>query len=264
MKIKVLMVALLGLITATAFAQKGELNNADKEYGDYVTLSLNKATVMLANTKIKDAKESIDKAAANQKTATLPQTYALKAAIYTSLAVRDTVSATAASDFAIAQEALKKAQESDTKGENKKMIDHATIELAQYHLNIGVKEFQDKKYNDAYKSFDAARQIIPDDTTAVLNTAIAAINAQNYAAGIANYNKLVTLGYSDKPRIYSELPGLYLANKDTAGAIKSISEAVTKYPNNADLRKREIEVTLQAGQQNDLISKIETAIKSDP
>ena len=32
MKIKVLMAALFGLITVTAFAQKGELSNAQSEY----------------------------------------------------------------------------------------------------------------------------------------------------------------------------------------------------------------------------------------
>jgi tetratricopeptide (TPR) repeat protein len=60
------------------------------------------------------------------------------------------------------------------------------------------------------------------------------------------------------------MPTLYLLSKDTAGAVKIASEAVTKYPTNGDLRKEEIEVSLQAGQQNDLLTKIETAIKADP
>jgi len=264
MKIKLLMATLLGLITVTAFAQKKEVDNAQSEYSTYTTLGAAKATAVLAATKLKNAKESIDKASANPKTAALPQTYALKAAIYTSLAVSDTVATTATADFTTANDALQKAKETDTKGENKNLIAHASVELAQYHLNMGVKQFQDKKYDEAYKSFDAARQIIPDDTTAIINTAIAATNAKNYAASIANYNKLLTTNYSKKLDIYNDLPTLYMANKDTAGAIKSVDEALVKYPNNADLRKTEIVISLQSGQQNDLINKIDNAIKSEP
>lgn len=264
MKIKLLMAALLGLITVTAFAQKGELNNADKLFGDYTTLSTQKTMAAIAATNLKNARASIDKASANEKTANLPLTHALKAAIYASIAAQDTVPATATTAYATAAEALKKAKELDTKNENAKLIQQASLELAQYNLNKGVVEFQNKKYNEAYKSFDAARQIIPEDTTAILNTAIAAINAQNYSGAIANYNKLVTTNYSGKVHIYNELPGLYLANKDTAGAIKSIGAGVEKYPTNAELRKTEIVVNLQTGQQNNLISKIEAAIKNDP
>ncbi len=264
MKIKLLMATLLGLITVTAFAQKKEVDNAQSEYSTYSTLGTAKATAVLAAAKLKNAKESIDKASANAKTATLPQTYALRAAIYTSLAVSDTVTTTATADFATAKEALLKAKETDTKNENKNLIDHASLELAQYHLNMGVKEFQDKKYDEAYKSFDAARQIIPDDTTAIINTAIAATNAKNYPASIANYNKLLTTNYSKKLDVYNDLPTLYMANKDTAGAIKSVDEALVKYPNNADLRKTEIIISLQSGQQNNLIAKIEAAIKNEP
>src|ERR1700760_274999 len=98
MKIKVLMAALLGLVTTTAFAQKGELSNAQSSYEKYDQLS--RANFALAKPSLLDAKTSIDKASANAKTAALPQTYALKAAIYASLAYRDTVSATAAAEIA--------------------------------------------------------------------------------------------------------------------------------------------------------------------
>jgi tetratricopeptide (TPR) repeat protein len=261
MKIRFFMVALLALFSIAAFAQKGELNNANEQYQKYDAL---KSTLSLARPALMNAKTSIDKASVHEKTAALPLTSALKAAIYASLAVMDTVASTSATEYATALESLKKAKQLDTKNENTKLIDHANIQLAQYQLNKGVVEFQNKKFDEAYKSFDAARQIIPEDTTAILNTAIAAINAKNYAAGIANYNKLVTTNYSDKVHTYNDLSTLYLVNKDTAGAIKSIGEAVAKYPSNAELRKKEIEISLQAGQQNDLITKIEAAIKNDP
>ncbi|MDB5145321.1 MAG: hypothetical protein JWQ66_4034 [Mucilaginibacter sp.] len=264
MKIKVLMAALLGFITISAFAQKGELNNAQESYEKYDGLA--RANFLLAKPSLVSAKTSIDKAAANAKTATLPQTYALQAAIYSSIAYRDTIQTTQATEIATAQEALKKASDADTKKEYSKLIQHASLELGQIQLDKGVKAFQNKKYDDAYNAFDAAQKVIPapDDTLAVLYAAVSASNAKNYPGAISNYNKLLGSTYKDKSKVYADMPTLYLLNKDTAGAIKIASEAVTKYPTNADLRKEEIEVSLQAGQQNDLITKIETAIKADP
>lgn len=264
MKIKFFMAGFLGLIAVTAFAQKRELNDAKDEYDKYQTLSTQKAMSALANTSLTNAKNSIDKASVNSKTAGLPLTLALKAAVYASLAVQDSVPATATTKFAEAADAVKKAQTADVKKENTTLIEHATTELAQYQLNKGVAEFRGKNYNEAYKSFDAARQMLPEDTTVIINTAIAAANAQNYAAAIANYSKLVTTNYSGKDRIYTDLSNVYLMNKDTAGALKAISEGVEKFPKNTELRKREIEISLRAGQQTDLIAKIDAAIKNDP
>ncbi|MDB5127042.1 tetratricopeptide repeat protein [Mucilaginibacter sp.] len=261
MKIKFLMLGLLGLISATAFAQKGELNTAQSEFEKYDGLKLQAA---LALPSLNKAKESIDKAAANQKTANLPQTYAVKANIYGSLAQLDTVATTSLPLFTTAEEALKKAKELDTKGENKKLIDNANAVLAQYQLNKGVKEYQAGKYDLAYKSFDFYRTVMPEDTNAILYTGLAALNAKNYPAAITNYNKLVTTKYSKVESVYGELAGIYLANKDTTGALKTITDGLAKYPTSADLRRTEIEISLQQGKQKEVLDKILSAISNDP
>jgi Tetratricopeptide repeat len=264
MKIKVLITALLAFAATGAFAQKGELSDANEDYAKFDGLRSN---MPIAKPILATAKTHIDKASTNAKTSALPQTFALKAAIYASLASIDEDAAAATSDYATAQDALTKAQAADTKNENATLIKHSTVELAQVQLNKGVKAFQSKSYDEAYKAFDAARQLVPEDTTAILYTAISASNAKNYPAAISSYNKLVTVAsYSTKSKItaYNDMATLYLYNKDTTGATKAITDAVAKFPDNADLRKREIEVSLQAGQQSNLIGKIETAIKGDP
>lgn len=262
MKIRILMAALFGLITVTAVAQKKELNDAQTEFQKYD--GLYRANMTLAKPSLMNAKAAIDKASANEKTANLPQTYALKAAIYAAITAQDTVEASSATEYSTTQEAVKKAIELDTKKENTNLIQHANTQLAQYQLNKGVRDFQNKKFDEAYKAFDAARQIIPDDTTAILNTAIAAVNAKNYPAALENYNALEKTKYSGNAKLYTDIPTIYLLNKDTAGALKSIGEGVAKYPNDGDLRKREIEVSLQAGQAADLLTKVEAAVKNDP
>jgi len=262
MKIKFLLTGLLGVITISAFAQKGELNNAQAAYEKYDPLA--RANFTLAKPSLMDAKTAIDKAAANTKTATMPQTYALKAAIYASLALHEADAAAAATETATAQEAIAKAKEADTKNEFKGLVDHATGELAQIQLDKGVKAYQAKNYDEAYNSFIAMQKLLPNDTTAMLYAGVSAANAKNYAGAVENYKKLVASDYKDKEKIYMDMPVLYMLNKDTASAVKIASEAATKYPNNADLRKAEIETSLQAGQQGDLVTKIEAAIKADP
>jgi hypothetical protein len=271
MKIKLLMAGLLGLVSAATFAQKGELNNARDEYNNYQVSSTAKipALVIKANTSLDNAKISIDKAAVNEKTAALPLTFALKGAIYSSLALRDTVPSTAAPFFATADEAYKKAKDLDTKGENKALIESTGRNLAQFKLSEGVKEYQNKQWDKAYSSFDYYRTVLPDDTNAIFYTALAAANygktdPKYYQYAITNYNKLVTTKYSKSAGIYLDLSSIYLLSKDTVNAMKAASDGVGKYPSNPELRRREIEIALQSGKQNDVLSKIQSAIVNDP
>lgn len=271
MKIKLLMAGLLGLVSATTFAQKGELNNAKSEFEKYQSFRGQKAAAIakLANESLANAKTSIDKASANEKTAALPLTFAVKAAIYASLANQDTIPATSAPLFATAADAAKKAKELDTKAENAKIIEDANLNLAQYKLTAGVKDYQANKFEDAYKDFDFYRQILPEDTIAIYYTALSASNAgrtnpKYYTTAIENYKKLITTPYSAKTRVYMDMSSLYLLTKDTVGALNISGEGVNKYPKNSELRKREIEIALQSGKQADVLTKIQSAITNDP
>jgi tetratricopeptide (TPR) repeat protein len=260
MKIKLLMAGLLGLVSATTFAQKGELNNAKSEYEKYEGLR----GTPLAKTSLTSARTSIDKAAANEKTATLPLTYALKGAIYSTYANQDSVATTSLPLFTAAEEALKKAKELDTKGENKHLIEAANLNLAQYQLTKGVAEYGSGKYELAYHSFDYYRTILPEDTNAIYYTGLSAANSNNYPAAISNYTKLLTTKFSKVPNIYMDLSSVYLLSKDTTNALKTVSEGVIKYPANSDLRKREIEISLQTGKEKEVLTKIQNALAADP
>ena len=262
MKIKVLMSALLAFTAFGAFAQKGELKTANEEYIKYD--GLRSANIALAKPSLMNAKTAIDKASANQKTANLPETFALKAAIYGALALNETDPAAGATEYTTGLEASKKAAELDTKKENTKMIDQANAELAQYQLNKGVVDFQNKKYDQAYTEFEASRVLKPEDTLTVLYSAISASSAKKYPEAITNYNKLLTLNYNRKADVYNDLAALYMSNKDTTNALKVIGEGVSKFPTNNNLRSREIEISLMSGHTSDVISKIDEAIKADP
>ena len=265
------MACLLGLVSATTFAQKKELTNAQDQYNDYLVTRGDKSALLVTKTtkSINDAKTAIDKASADAKTSALPLTFALKGAIYSTLALRDTIETTSAPLFATADQAVKKAKELDTKGENKKLIDDAGANLAQYNINLGVKAYKSAKYDQAYKYFEYYRNVLPDDTNAIYYTALSARNAalkdpKYYPIVIENYNKLLTTKYAEKNKIYYDLSNVYLYTKDTVNTLKTLAEGVAKYPTDNDLRKREIEISLVVGKVSDIQDKIQAAIANDP
>ena len=264
------MTGLMGLISVAAFAQKGELNNAKEKYDSYNVERGNKLTKVQGLKDLADAKTSIDKASVNEKTAVLPLTVALKGAIYSAEVVQDSIPADKATNFAVADEALKKAKSLDSaKQENKALIHDAYLNLASYKFEEGRNEFQNKKFEDAYKSFDFYRQIAPDDTLALYVTGLSAANAGNtnpkyYSYAIDSYSKLINTNYSGNQTIYFDLSTIYLSVKDTTNALKTIGDGVNKYPTNNNLRRREIEIGLMSGKIDVLLSKIQAAIAADP
>lgn len=258
---------MISLISVTTvLAQKGELNNAQEQYGTFSTLRGQKDGPLAAkaNTSLNEAKTSIDKASANAKTNTLPATFAVKAQIYASLALREKDAAQTIPLFATAEEALKKAKELDTKAENKKATDEAEDLLGQYKYYDGIKQYQAAKYEAAYYDFDYFRTTRPNDTSALYLAGLSAAASQKYDAAIENYSKLVKTKYSKLSDIYSDLSLIYLQKKDTASAIKIITEGVEKFPADTKLSRREIELNLQAGNHAKLLEKMEKAIANDP
>ena len=268
MKIKFLMIGLLGFFSATAFAQKGQLSDAQDNYASFDAIKSAKNLDSKAAQNLADAKTAIDKASTNEKTATLPQTYALKGAIYGALAMRDSVPATAEPKISTALDNIKKAKTADTKGEYKKLIDDGNLYVAIYYQGIGVKQYQAKKYEQAYQSFDNWVQAT-GDTTALYYSSLAATNAGNtnpkfYQNAIAADNKLLATNYSANVKVYGFLATLYMQVKDTTNALKTINAAVTKYPTNASLRETQVRLALQAGKEKDLTGSFDAAIANDP
>lgn len=265
MKIRNLFVSagLAILFAAPVFAQKGELSNAKSAFETYDALRTANSGPLVKSS-LSKAKIAIDKAAQNDKTSTLPETYALRAAIYAHTAMADTIESTSAPIFAAAEEALVKAKELDTKKENEKFLSSAEGALAQSRLNAGVSLYRDKKYDDAYKAFDLAQKYAKGDTSSIYYAGISAAAAKNYKGAIDQYKKLLATNFSQNDKVYLDLSSLYLSEKDTTTALNIAAEAVQKFPMNADLRKREIEISIQTGKVQQVLDKVLAAISNDP
>lgn len=264
MKIKsfILALTLVGA-SLSGFAQKGELSSAKSNYEKYAQLrDANSGALGLAN--LKSAKAAVDKAVAHEKTMNDPASWTYKALIYSDMALMDSVPTTSKPLLTEAASALAKAKELDKAGANKANLDKAAANLAQYDLNIGVKAYQAGKFEEAYASFDNSLKFRAGDTTIIYYAGLSAINAKNYKAGIQKYEDLVKTNFSANNQVFLDLSRLYMMQGDTVKAIQYASQGAAKFPNDAALATQEIELSLMAGKQKEVISKIEAQAIKDP
>ncbi|GAA4090089.1 tetratricopeptide repeat protein [Mucilaginibacter panaciglaebae] len=264
MKLKFLLAGLLSVASTATFAQKWRVNSAKEKYDDYLKLNTNKATYAEADKTLLDAKTLVDQSLTNKTSVAMPLTYAVRAAIYATLSMRDTVKAKTLPLFNTADSALVKAKEMDPNGENKTLIEDAAKNLSQYRLNEGVAEFAAKNYGAAYKDFNYYQTLFPKDSTALFYTGLAAAANNDYANALSSYQKLLPMQFSRNPIVYLSMSDIYLKQKDTVNSLKIASDGVARYPNNPDLRKREIEISLVTGKAEEILGKVEAAIAADP
>jgi len=264
MKLKFLLAGLLSIASTATFAQKWRVTSAKEKYDNYIKLSKTKATYDEADKNLIEAHSEIDQSLNNDKSASMPLTHAVRAAIYATLSMRDTSKAKTLPLFNTADEEYKKAKEMDTKGENTALLHDAATNLAQYQLNQGVADYSAKKYDAAYKDFSYYQALFPQDTTALFYTGLAATLNNDYPNALSSYQKLLPLEFSRKPAVYMNISNIYLEQKDTLNALKIASEGVEKFPTSADLRRREIEISLVKGKSAEIINKVQAAIAADP
>ncbi|WP_207420810.1 tetratricopeptide repeat protein [Desertivirga brevis] len=258
MKKKSLILALaVSCISITASAQKSAIATAKEEYDKYTAM---KAQPKLAEPAMKAAQEAIDKAVVHEKTKEDVNAWTYKALIYSELAYDKKTDDLANQ----AAEAIKKATALDVKGENKDKLKNANTLLYYYQVQKGKGHFDNKDYANAYNEFNKALVYNPGDTTANYASGLAAMYSKDYPKAIERYNELLKTNYSQLESIYSNLSIMYAAQKDTASAIRILSEGASKFPNSTDLATREIEFNLMSGKQKQVIDKISSQVEKNP
>lgn len=150
------------------------------------------------------------------------------------------------------------------------------VNCAIGHYNKGVNALGQGNYKEALASYQKVIEIFPYDEDEFL-TKQAQINKETliyysaYAAGEAGdlakakelLNQLINQAYAD-PRIYSDMADILLKEKDTTGALSYIAKGREMYEDNAALIKAEIDLMMKLGRSQELIDKLEEAIKLEP
>ncbi|WP_028298099.1 tetratricopeptide repeat protein [Olivibacter sitiensis] len=272
MKIKSFLFAALVMGTSLSFAQKGELNKAKSSYEKYSTLSGGAFTNLpdIATKEMANAKASIDKAKAHEKTSSLPETWILASVLGAEETLINEQSGNqdaAEASYKEADEALSKSNELEGKvpDDIAPLKERSELLLAYYLQNKGVKEFQEGKYAEAQASWDKALSY-DFDNDEVKNSlyyfgGLAAQANKDYDKSIENFQKLIPGDNSDA---YIGLSDTYWAKGDTVQSIKVMDEAASKFPDSSKIVQARIIKYLNVGKGNEVISELEEQVKADP
>src|SRR5690606_20294066 len=120
-----------------------------------------------------------------------------------------------------AVEAREKALNLDEEKENEQNLNILNSIIAQYEMNKGVKAWDGQDFDAAYNAFDKALGYLPNDTTLLYYSGLAAINSQDYEKALSKYVELVPIdSFSNNKQIILDVSRLYLMQGDTTNAIK--------------------------------------------
>lgn len=208
------------------------------------------------------AKESIDRATLNAKTKDEARTWAYRSLIYSSLSLDTTHKADANTNIEEAQKSIGTAQKLDTKSEFKDEIKKANLNVAQYYSNVGMKMYSAGDFKKAAESFQKVSDILPSDTTFILNTIAADSRAKDTLGIIYSYQKLNRL--SKKAQYYYYIATLQKAKKDSIGYRTTLDSGLKAFPKDNSLVVEDLNYTLAHEKGSSKIAKIKKAIDLDP
>ncbi|MBE0667178.1 MAG: hypothetical protein IH593_05825 [Bacteroidales bacterium] len=254
-KITILLMAVM--ISFAASAQKGKVSAAES---------------FIAQGAFDKAKEAIETAIANPKSAVLAKTYYVKGKLCQ--AAFDSGNPKFAELYPdILNEALKnfqKAMEMDPKMTNILIKDNAYAMLGNSFLNDAIAKFSDKDYEGALKAFESNVEIAGSDvyvgmvdTLVIFNAGLAAYNAGLFEEAIKHFRACTISGTEDtKPYIF--MSDSYLKLKDTLQAESVLGEGVNAYPDTLDIILQATQFYLDADNSEKAFEFVKKAMDKDP
>ena len=232
---KTLLTALLAILTFSLFSQDVE----------EVVDRINKA-------KWDEAREKVDKYLANEKNAKKADGWYYKAVVYNNISKDEKFKATYPEAKAEAFAAYQKYVELDPKLILGTLNQHITLFDLFYSYNeLAINSFNAKNFDQALENFKKAAAVeeyivkkgfsynavaLPKlDTSLILNTAAAAIQAKKIDEGAGYYAKLADAKLSDSSyvEVYEFLVNHYNTKKDIANRNKYLGIGRELYPKNA-------------------------------
>lgn len=252
-KITFLLVALLTVTMSFGQNSKLRLAQTSLEDGD-----------------LQDAKEAIDAASVHKKTKDDPETWALKALIYSNIqasGINEILKIEGVQDTTLS--ALDKAKSLDTNGEYAEKIADAAQRVINLTHNAGVVAYSDTKdYQEAINQFTNKQKLMEKYTptkTDTIGTVIIGssyINLDQPDKAIPYYEKAVELGYQDKG-IYYGLTRFY-KDKDEAKYLNYLEMAQANFPDEKNFQLLEIDYKLSKGKGAEMLAELKTAFEDNP
>jgi tetratricopeptide (TPR) repeat protein len=237
-------------------------------------LSAQNANVVSAYNYMQDgnlakAVEYIEPAILDAKTGAAEKTWRYRGDIYRMIAMGE--NATLKSQFPDALDkavdSYLKASELDTKGSYKTENIRALGGLQGLSLNTGNDAFSAKNYDVAIANYARSEKIAKTfglaDTNAIFNSALAYESKGDATNAIARYREAITAGYN-KPEVYRYISSLQRKAEDLNGAIATMKEGRTKFPDDKDLILDEMSYLLAANRSAEAEESVKLGLQKDP
>lgn len=264
-----LLSVLLILFTLKIFAQSNNVQSAANSL-KYSELEKDKKYTYL-----QEAKDFIDRAAANEQTANNYKMWYYRGKIYLTIfsdtAVKK-IDKDAAENAAIS---FVNCLKTDTKEWFKEECDNLVGISGIASYNDAIEAYHNQDYDKAIRLYKLILDIIPLDkqnnlktsniTQGVLyrNLYFASSQAKDRANAKIYLQKLIDMSYND-PLIYAYMERIYLEEKDTTKALSYIELGRSIFEDNMDLINEELNIYIAQGNTDVLIKKLTDAINLDP
>lgn len=231
---KVLLSVLLVGAATYANAQKGEVSKAKNAWGLAKFASAQGQPLDKTLATLGEGLKFTDNAIAHEKSKDLPEAWVYRALFASKIAFTDTVNAeNAIANAKIAEEAIAKAKELDTKGDEKENLDEAALTISNALRNRAIMAYNNKDFKSALSYFNEITAKNPQDTAMYVNAGVTAKQLQDYPQTVANFKKAIDLGSKDSESLYSEIISTSFESlKDTVGGTALLDAAVAKFPEN--------------------------------
>jgi len=258
MKKLFLLIALVSISIGT-MAQKGKVTSA---------LSL------IEQGQLDKAKEALDQAFVNEKSKDWFTTYFAKGKLAQAVYQTDNAKFKAYFDdpLSVAYESYEKAMEMDTKGSTKKKVITNMIynSLALDLYSQGSKQFEEKEFESAFKSFETQIKITESDkyagaldTGMYYNAGLAAFNAGMFKESIPYFEKcaeLKYLGLTPHVQIYESMLGM----GDTVQAEAFLLELPKKFAGDNQVTLQLIDHYIKSNKYDEALKYVGIAKEADP
>jgi tetratricopeptide (TPR) repeat protein len=247
---------LISVFVLSGFAQKGKVSSA-LNYIDSGNLP--------------KAKDLLDQAIENDKTATWPKTYYAQGRLAQSLYESGDKSLMKlyTDPLLLAYESFQKSMDLDDKDQMTKLIMIQYPMLSNDFLNWAVAEFEESNFEKALIAFETLLEIQQSDiyggqidTAVVFNTGLTAYNAKQYEKALMYYDKCIEMEYeTSSPYLRKYLT--YNEMEDLENSEKVLIEAFTKFPEDQAVLLQLIDFYLINQMDQEAFENIERAKSKD-
>lgn len=244
--------------TQIAYAQKAKISSAQ---------------ISLQDGKVMDAKKDIDAALQDPDIQKRVDAWTTKGDVYKDIYETKIYYALNPNCLFEAKDAYMKASDLELNPKKQKNFTAPLTSLEGYLFNEGLGRFNSKKYDDAYKHFDAARKVnefllskglsSAIDTNAIYATAMSGVSIDKSKEVAPLLQKLIDMNYNNAS-VYESLAQIYETNGDKEALSKLIKKGLEKFPNSKNLQIYELNQSLDGGDLKESITKFEKALASDP